>query len=395
MKTHSLICVDRLIPNGLGNGKEHISDTLIQCHGRLGHEVSLAVFDHCPQQDLEKYSEKRSINLIKRDGTKISLILRKLLSPDIKLYYKLHQWLAGFEKNIKRENIPKRSIVSIWSTHDAGYFAYMLFRIYGIPYVIWEHRTDYQRGKLFSSENQPLWAKVLDNAEHVGAVSPQLISKMTSSFSLKRKDLQVIPNPVQSKFFFKSIEPREDILHRVEERFLFGSWQNWERQMKRLDVLLNAFKMLLIWHKEVMLLLVGNHPKNLTDICRTLGIDNHVLIMSRSSHSEIPEIARTIDALVISSDHETFGNPVVEAMACGKPVVTTACGGPESIVVSEKLGEVVAPSSPRALAQAMLKCVGNRDKYDSKYISDHCYNHYSETAFENLWGKIHERPNKE
>ena len=60
-----------------------------------------------------------------------------------------------------------------------------------------------------------------------------------------------------------------------------------------------------------------------------------------------------IDLLVVASDSESFGRIVVEAMACGRPVVTTPCGGPQEIVADGQTGFVAKTISADALAAAL------------------------------------------
>lgn len=62
---------------------------------------------------------------------------------------------------------------------------------------------------------------------------------------------------------------------------------------------------------------------------------------------------------VLSSRTEGFSIACLEAMACGIPVVATRSGGPEAIIVDGESGMLVPAGSPAALAEAMLRLLGD------------------------------------
>lgn len=75
--------------------------------------------------------------------------------------------------------------------------------------------------------------------------------------------------------------------------------------------------------------------------------------------SDIPDILRASDVLVVASDQESFGRTVVEAMATELPVVATRCGGPEEIIVDRQTGYLVPIDDPRAMADAVRAIIGD------------------------------------
>lgn len=64
-------------------------------------------------------------------------------------------------------------------------------------------------------------------------------------------------------------------------------------------------------------------------------------------------------------------------MSCGLPVIATKCGGPESIIADEKLGELIEIEES-ALINAMKKVYNT--KYDKKYIRNYAISNFSEEA---------------
>jgi D-inositol-3-phosphate glycosyltransferase len=71
----------------------------------------------------------------------------------------------------------------------------------------------------------------------------------------------------------------------------------------------------------------------------------------------LPTFYNAADVLVLASDHEPFGQVLVEAMACGVPAVAVAAGGPKEIVRDGVTGWLAPPQQVDALAAALVSAV--------------------------------------
>lgn len=109
--------------------------------------------------------------------------------------------------------------------------------------------------------------------------------------------------------------------------------------------------------KDLRLLIVGDGSKKseYEELCRKLQIADKVTFTGRVKHTDIPKYHRLIDIFVSLSvlDSESFGVSLVEAMACGKPVVASDVAGFREVLDGGACGKLVARNNANAAAQAI------------------------------------------
>lgn len=178
--------------------------------------------------------------------------------------------------------------------------------------------------------------------------------------------IEVIPPGVDTNFFHPlNVQKEENVL-------FFLSSLNSSHRYKGLDYLLEAIA---IVKKEIpnIKLVVGGegslleHYKNMT---ASLGIARNVEFLRFIPEEKLPEYYNKCDVYVlpsVSSAQEGFGISLLEALACGKPVVTTSITGAAKDVVERNLGIVVEPQDAAALARAIKEVLFGIDDY--KWLS--------------------------
>ncbi len=175
--------------------------------------------------------------------------------------------------------------------------------------------------------------------------------------TLRRPDLSitVLPNPVfgDSLHSMKDLAP-EIPLPRGGGPLLVSSGRLVPA--KGFDVLIRAFALLKAFPAESHLVILGEGPLRgeLESLAAGLGVGDRVSLPG-SVNNPFAVYSRAA-ALILSSRREGFGNVLVEAMACGTPVVSVDCPfGPRRLLKDGRAGIIVPPEDPRALADAVRR----------------------------------------
>lgn len=128
-------------------------------------------------------------------------------------------------------------------------------------------------------------------------------------------------------------------------------------RQKGFDVLIRALAKL---PESVYLVVLGEGPDRyfLHNLASKLGVSGRVSLIG---HVENPfACIGKASLFVLSSRFEGFGNVLVEAMACGTPVLSTACDyGPREIITDGQDGVLVSPDNPQELASAIERLLGS------------------------------------
>jgi len=157
----------------------------------------------------------------------------------------------------------------------------------------------------------------------------------------------VLPMPVDSEFF----SPAPD--KRLTGRIGFSGRLGDPR--KNLQLLLAALQHLRQAGHVVSALLIGGEPdEKLLRCIHGLGIDDAVEFCGYIPMEALRDKLRTLDVFVVPSHQEGLCISALEAMACGCPVVSTRCGGPEEFVLNDETGFLV-DADPAEMADAILR----------------------------------------
>lgn len=105
---------------------------------------------------------------------------------------------------------------------------------------------------------------------------------------------------------------------------------------------------------DVTLLIAGDGPEKsaLQRQANRLGISGRVRFLGVIAHEELCDYYNAADALVLASSREGMPNVILEALACGTPVVATAVGGIPELITSSEAGELMRERTADALVEA-------------------------------------------
>jgi glycosyltransferase involved in cell wall biosynthesis len=124
----------------------------------------------------------------------------------------------------------------------------------------------------------------------------------------------------------------------------------------------------------------GPDRSKLEQQAKSLGVADRCRFLGALNREQVRDKMQNCDVFVLSSLHETFGVVVGEAMACGKPVISTRCGGPE-FVVNQQTGVLVDVAKPDQMADAMADFILDRISFDPQAVRTSVVNRFSPEMF--------------
>lgn len=243
----------------------------------------------------------------------------------------------------------------------AGSTAVRLGKRLSVPVVISEHSSSFPAGAV-TGRHLRRARRALERADLVCPVSAFLASAIARSGVQART--RVLTNTVDTKQFRPgppTAKPADGPVRLAFAAIL--------RAGKGLDDLLQALAGLddgRGWHLDV----VGDGParQDMEALAIAHGIAHRVTFHGLLARAELAAVLRSADLFVLPSLAETQGAVLIEAMACGVPVLSTRVGGiPE--IVGEESGTLVPASDPDKLRAALRSMLNQLGRYDGARIA--------------------------
>lgn len=296
----------------------------------------------------------------------------KILSGNLNFIIKANDdHLTMFAKN--KGNV---SLIHAHVSFPAGYIAQCLSEKYDIPYIITEHMSPFPFDSFIEKGN--LSARVLNPIRHadaVIAVSPAAALDIQQKTGVKPV---VIPNLVDEKLFTPSPDQQRQYQTDEKSTFTFFTLGRMVPQ-KGIPDLVKAISIMRNKNARFKIGGDGEHLQEYQRLAEALQADSRIEWLGELSREAAAEAFRNCHAFVLPSVHESMGVVYAEALASGKPIIATRCGGPE-FMVKEHNGLLVDVHAPDQLAAAMDYLLEHHNSYSPATIREDFMDHFSSTA---------------
>ncbi len=288
---------------------------------------------------------------------------RYLVTPKVCMTF-YSRWMArGAEMLLRRLHAEQPiSLIDAHYVYPDGHAAVLLGERLNIPVVITARGTDIN---LFSQMRliRPMICQSLKRARRVIAVSAALKQRMLE-LGLDTDRVAVIRNGIDRSTFYPSdrAEARRRLGLANESQIIItvGALV----PLKGINLLIDAMK--LLSRENVKLYVIGDGPERaaLESQIAEHKLDDCAFVVGSRSQRELAEWYAAADLFCLASSREGCPNVVIEAMACGTPVVAADVGGVRELVDAPAYGRLILNVTAESLAreiEAALAIDWNRE----------------------------------
>jgi glycosyltransferase involved in cell wall biosynthesis len=307
---------------------------------------------------------------------------RYLITPKVGMaFYGISMFLSTYPSVRRIHKQFGFDLIDAHYIYPDCFAAVLIGKLLKIPVIVSARGTDINLFPKFYLINKMI-RFILQNASGIIAVSKSLKDEMVKQEITPCK-VSVIGNGVNIERFYpldKNIARKK--LELPEYRPIILSVGHLI-EGKGFHHLINAIRILRKIQKDIFLIIIGEGEcrKQLEKQIYDLELIDNVRLVGAVSHEKLNLWYNSCDVFCLASSREGWPNVLLEALACGKPVVATKVGGVPEIICAEDYGLLVEEQSGDALAAAIDTALRNEWDY-TKMI------HY---AAQNNWEEVSRR----
>jgi len=296
-----------------------------------------------------------------------------------KLSRPFNGWLSGRSVSPGIKAFKPDAVIGYW-VYPEGAGALQAARQLGVPGIIGALGTDIH---MRSGLNAWLTRRTLQQADAVITVSEAMTRYTESQHGVPGNQITTIVNGFNTGIFHP--RPREQTRQALglapDEQVILYVGRLIEA--KGLRELMTAFQAVLTQHPRARLAFAGEGAlkTELQAQIEQVGLTSRIQLLGGIAPSSVAEWMSSADVLTLPSWSEGYPNVLVEALACGCPVVASRVGGiPE--IVNEHNGLMHPARDATALAQSLLKALSH--PWDRSAIAQACTRTWDDVATETL-----------
>jgi glycosyltransferase involved in cell wall biosynthesis len=337
------------LPSLAGGGAERVALVLAGQFSQVGIRVDI-VLAHYQGEYLAQ--ARKTVNIIDLQASRMISSVPKLTS-----------YLQTHKPDVLLSTIDLANITAFLAVTLSPYKPLWVMRQASYP------AHDQNKKSVYVSLLGLLYRKALAATGHVIAISKGLGHFLQNKFQVPPEKISVIYNPAFT--LDPNIAAKTADLDWFDEGKSVITTAGRLNKVKDFPTLIRAFHTVHQHHPEARLLILGDGTErdNLTQLISALELEEMVLLPGFVP--DPTQYMKRSRIFVLSSISEGFGNVLVEAMACGCPVVSTDCpSGPREILKDGEYGHLVPVGDAAAMAAAILDVLDGHRKYAPSHWLD-------------------------